>query len=77
MINGYTNIDIVKALRTTHQLGARVVDEETIAIEYHSGAREHLTPSQAHCLLRNYEMLKEFGMTFRQFYTFDKVKLSY
>lgn len=75
MINGYTNSDLVKALRATHQLGALNVDEETIVVNYHNGAREFLTPSQAYCLLRNYEMLKEFGMTFRQFYTFDKVKI--
>ena len=75
MINGYTNSDLVKALRATHQLGALNVDEETIVVNYHNGAREFLTPDQAYCLLRNYEMLKELGMTFRQFYTFDKVKI--
>lgn len=74
MINGYTNGDLVKALRATHQLGALNVDEDTILVNYHSGAREFLTPSQAYCLLRNYEMLKEAGMTFRQFYVLDQDK---
>lgn len=76
MINGYTNGDLVKALRTTHQLGALNVDEETILVNYHNGTREFLTLSQAHCLWRNYDMLKEVGMTYREFYTFDGVRLS-
>lgn len=76
MSNGYLPSDLVKLLRATHQLGAVKIDEETILVNYHNGTREFLTLSQAHCLWRNYDMLKEVGMTYREFYTFDGVRLS-
>lgn len=76
MSNGYLPSDLVKLLRTTHQLGAVKIDEETILVNYHNGTREFLTLSQAHCLWRNYDMLNEVGMTYREFYTFDGVRLS-
>jgi hypothetical protein len=75
MSNGYLPSDLVKLLRATHQLGAVKISEDTILVNYHNGAREFLTPSQAHCLWRNYDMLKELGMTYREFYTFDGVRL--
>lgn len=74
MSNGYLPSDLVKLLRATHQLGAVKISEDTILVNYHNGAREFLTPSQAHCLWRNYDMLKEVGMTYREFYTFDGVR---